>query len=107
MFNSLAYNCDFQDAIGNSVLTNIDLLIPSKAQLTRQPTGALVLLANEVLAQPSQRTMQGTLQGIPNKEKASPASRQLREDHGVNLSNCMNRNAAWKLYQLFVLLLKI
>ena len=107
MFNSLAYNCDFQDAIGNSVSTNIDLLIPSKAQLTRQPIGAPVLLANEVLGQPSQRTMQGTLQGIPKKERASPASRQLREDHGVNLSNCMNRNAAWKLYQLFVLLLKI
>ena len=98
MFNSLAYNCDFQDAIGNiappSKLNQINLSL--KAQLTRRPTGAPVLRVNEALARRSLRTPKGTrpTQGIPQKENDSPvtalpemplATLQLREDNGVNL----------------------
>ena len=50
MFNSLAYNCDFQDAIGNHVIDNTSLSLSIKeknsklnlllqARPTRQPTG--------------------------------------------------------------------
>ena len=50
MFNSLAYNCDFQDAIGNHVTNNTSLSLSIKeknsklnlllqARPTRQPTG--------------------------------------------------------------------
>ena len=63
----------------------------------RPPTGAPALRVNEALARPSLRTPKGTLptQGIPQKEEnvspdsslpgTLPATRQLREDNGVNL----------------------
>ena len=47
MFNSLAYNCDFQDAIGNHLTNNTSLSLSIKERTqnllqalpTRQPTG--------------------------------------------------------------------
>ena len=58
MFNSLAYNCDFQDAIGNHVTNNTSLSLsikeiessPLQALPTRQPTGVQAPLEKEAVA---------------------------------------------------------
>ena len=87
MFNSLAYNCDFQDAIGNHVTNNTSLSLFIK-EIESSPPGAAHEAAYWGSSSPGKRSggptfPKSSLKTFPKNSQRDLAGYQRRSPDGV------------------------
>ena len=87
MFNSLAYNCDFQDAIGNHVTNNTSLSLSIK-EIESSPQGAAHEAAYWGSSSPGKRSggspfPKSSLKTFPKTSLRDLAGYQRRSPDGV------------------------